>query len=1428
MTKTQTNVSRQSHSLPQPQSQHSSSHLPQPHQSVKSGVAYNSVDYERLSKEAETERWMAYVHHQQQQQQQQHQQQQQQQHQQHQQQQQRSQHQLSQHQQNQNQLQQNHAVAMARHKSNEMRQQSHHLQSSMINESSKGSHSLPSTTSPVMEASKPLMTNRAKTEPSFSLYGYQPNQSISYITPAQLKENNRLNMSSNVTMGSIMTGRSDMSKVCPPAAHGLERRESPKMDRSVTPNSRNSTPIGRPPSLSPKTKSPKMMAPDRISPLYHRTQNQAIKQYDFSMSNAPPAHQNSSSRSGTPLLSSSPISLSNIQSQIPVAHSSQTQEQPQNLVKSDSKGKFTMNELNKSQMEMQRESPKSAANMPASYQSFSLIQQGLVPNPLYKPSPTTQSVTKTSSMPSVITRPPLSTQVTPHKTPSPSLSPHMSQKFPKPGPGIVSGIPICRPNSIPYYGSDPTVRTNVMNINMNAQKYPQQMSAMKSDPINTYPELNRMAKLPNDRMAHSTPSPHSSQSPHSAHSPFNPTPERNVSVFHRMAPSPHSPRLSTGSVPQSPYGPAPGMVAVSSPIGAPVAQSHATPPAAHSGANAYTGLNVKRKSIESIASSLTNENSGDSSYSNKKLKVLESATTGQPSDIAVSTVNIINSLGLNREMVSSDANTRNIDVNQTSVVSAPEVKETTDFMSKHQKAMSVANRPSNTESVIPVTQSQTPLEALVPPVSAATVESTVSATATPVTVPSTASTSSFHPKLKKAWLQRHSEDKTISTTNTNTSVANNNTMNNSAIKNISESSNTSSESSGKDSVKSKPEPNVNGGLDRKAAKEEDSINDETTSASEAEMSNSSKGSKRKAQTSGVRTRKRMHQNKDKESKKRKSNSEDSLKIGKENEDKKKREKGKDSDKESSDTRSTTRRGRKPKGFKSEDKDKSSKESSSSLKKKVPKGKSDRTAIIELKKTGAHFLQGGSCVEVAPKLPKCRECRMTPTQRNRKPTIFCRFYDYRKLAFKNNILTIAGFSQPQDATEEDLKLWLPSEDSPSDIDVETAKFVITHVGDQFCDLVKQEKEAQLLHMGSSNKNITWKRVVQGVREMCDVCETTLFNIHWVCDKCGFVVCIDCYKARKVGSIKEEQCPAKDRDGFQWLLCNNRQQHEPKKLEVTQIIAASALSSVGRMLHNVRTKWNISSNCSCVAMKDINHKMNGFTKGVLSVVKIDNKQVNGVNDTNSKNWKAINGIKPETDPSLTGFSSESGHSPLSFFVDVALTSEKLIPKTPANKEEVDQKSKKKIKIESEQNSDGDDDNKHSTLRELLMGPTTKPTKEGSGKPNGSPVSDTQTTTNKKCNQSNESNDLPESEVKDENSVKVESQNGLQHFHRRYFPLRKEADPLPVIRRNIEETKKLYPQIPHSWFSDGRLLVLHEPKNSDNMTIFQEQWIRGQVCH
>lgn len=74
-------------------------------------------------------------------------------------------------------------------------------------------------------------------------------------------------------------------------------------------------------------------------------------------------------------------------------------------------------------------------------------------------------------------------------------------------------------------------------------------------------------------------------------------------------------------------------------------------------------------------------------------------------------------------------------------------------------------------------------------------------------------------------------------------------------------------------------------------------------------------------------------------------------------------------------------------------------------------------------------------------------------------------------------------------------------------------------------------------------------------MCDVCETTLFNMHWVCHKCGFVVCIDCYRqrTRKNSPCSDAKCTDCECVEVKWLTCSvNRQGHEPEKLMLTQII------------------------------------------------------------------------------------------------------------------------------------------------------------------------------------------------------------------------------------------------------------------------------------
>jgi len=235
----------------------------------------------------------------------------------------------------------------------------------------------------------------------------------------------------------------------------------------------------------------------------------------------------------------------------------------------------------------------------------------------------------------------------------------------------------------------------------------------------------------------------------------------------------------------------------------------------------------------------------------------------------------------------------------------------------------------------------------------------------------------------------------------------------------------------------------------------------------------------------------------------------------------------------------------------------------------------------LKKSGDSFLQDASCFEVAPKLNKCRECRWSQAQRQKTmANIFCRFYAFRRLRYtKNGQIAQAGFCDPiQDAQTEDLKLWLPNqENSPKHMDKESAKIILQYLGQQFQNIYKQEEEAESY---AEERDPAWKRVVQGVREMCDVCEATLFNKHWACGKCGFVVCIDCYKARVNGQpcqvpaiIETENDPSlKDKDEFLWLFCNNNKSHQLDSLMLTQIIAGDALEDVnGKLKVLSRKLW-----------------------------------------------------------------------------------------------------------------------------------------------------------------------------------------------------------------------------------------------------------------
>jgi len=83
----------------------------------------------------------------------------------------------------------------------------------------------------------------------------------------------------------------------------------------------------------------------------------------------------------------------------------------------------------------------------------------------------------------------------------------------------------------------------------------------------------------------------------------------------------------------------------------------------------------------------------------------------------------------------------------------------------------------------------------------------------------------------------------------------------------------------------------------------------------------------------------------------------------------------------------------------------------------------------------------------------------------------------------------------------------------------------------------------------------------------------------------------------------------------------------------------------------------------------------------------------------------------------------------------------------------------------------------------------------------------------------------ERSDSSGLDDEKPRELKHFVRRYKWTQRGREPLPIRIMTLTESKSLYPNVPHSWLCDGKLLRLNDPNNPNNYQIFQDQWKRGQ---
>lgn len=261
------------------------------------------------------------------------------------------------------------------------------------------------------------------------------------------------------------------------------------------------------------------------------------------------------------------------------------------------------------------------------------------------------------------------------------------------------------------------------------------------------------------------------------------------------------------------------------------------------------------------------------------------------------------------------------------------------------------------------------------------------------------------------------------------------------------------------------------------------------------------------------------------------------------------------------------------------------------------------------------------------------------------------------------------------------------------------------------------------------------------------------------------------------------PGKDRDDFSWLLCTNRVAHEQEKLMLTQIIADDSLAKLGKLVHDMRELWNIDQYCGCPLSKE-KSSSNGVLKDTIKSILAES--VNGIKKE----------IKEEVDnkPLLNGSCIKEEKSSLNWLTDSTTDDKK-----------------------NDDSSSESDDGNFSTLRELLIRPSHKANGSRATSPVQSNLSKAKKLASAKMDTLDEviSSVIEDSVPKTDNSdVKSE----LKHFIRRYNWQAKGRSPLPIRIMTLTESRSLYPDTPHSWLCDGKLLRLMDPMNAGNYKIFQ----------
>lgn len=127
-----------------------------------------------------------------------------------------------------------------------------------------------------------------------------------------------------------------------------------------------------------------------------------------------------------------------------------------------------------------------------------------------------------------------------------------------------------------------------------------------------------------------------------------------------------------------------------------------------------------------------------------------------------------------------------------------------------------------------------------------------------------------------------------------------------------------------------------------------------------------------------------------------------------------------------------------------------------------------------------------------------------------------FLPTSRLAFtRKGVLRVEGFLSPQQSDAMAMGLWLPAPAVQEGLDLDTSKYILANVGDQFCQLVMSEKEAMMMvEPHREYKDSPGATLLAFITEAAVDLISTIAVLCVFCRKSGVETCC----ARRAGNVR----------------------------------------------------------------------------------------------------------------------------------------------------------------------------------------------------------------------------------------------------------------------------------------------------------------------